>query len=72
MSRQNVNDDISGAERSALDYFARHSVIERLQYKKLADAEKTVIFGGRLGEYKYYDMDAVIAAVLDVVEKELH
>ena len=35
------------------------------QYKALADAEEKVIFGGRLGEYKYYDMDAVIAAALD-------
>ena len=35
------------------------------EYKKLADAEKKVIFGGRLGEYKYYDMDAVIASALD-------
>jgi len=34
------------------------------QYKALADAESKVIFGGRLGEYKYYDMDAVIAAAL--------
>ena len=34
------------------------------EYKKLADAEETVIFGGRLGEYKYYDMDAVIASAL--------
>ncbi len=34
------------------------------EYKKLADAEENVIFGGRLGEYKYYDMDQVIAAVL--------
>ena len=34
------------------------------QYKKLADAEKHVTFGGRLGEYKYYDMDAVIASAL--------
>ena len=33
------------------------------EYKKLADAENKVIFGGRLGEYKYYDMDQVIAAV---------
>ena len=41
------------------------------EYKKLADAEEKVIFGGRLGEYKYYDMDAVIASVLDVCEKEL-
>lgn len=40
------------------------------EYKKLADAEEKVIFGGRLGEYKYYDMDLVIAAVLDRCEKE--
>ena len=33
-------------------------------YKTLADAEEKVIFGGRLGEYKYYDMDAVIASAL--------
>ena len=41
------------------------------QYKELADAEKKIIFGGRLGEYKYYDMDAVIASALDMCEKEL-
>ncbi len=35
------------------------------KYRKLADQESKVIFGGRLGEYKYYDMDAVIAAALD-------
>lgn len=40
------------------------------EYKKLADAEEKVIFGGRLGEYKYYDMDQVIAAVLDKCENE--
>lgn len=34
-------------------------------YKALAEAETGVVFGGRLGEYKYYDMDAVIAAALD-------
>ena len=34
------------------------------EYKKLAEDEKNVIFGGRLGEYKYYDMDAVIASAL--------
>ncbi len=34
-------------------------------YKKLALHEKRVIFGGRLGEYKYYDMDQVIAAALE-------
>ena len=37
----------------------------RDRYKELADAESKVIFGGRLGEYKYYDMDAVVAAALD-------
>lgn len=41
------------------------------EYKKLAAAEKNVIFGGRLGEYKYYDMDAVIASSLIMSEKEL-
>ena len=35
------------------------------QYKALADDEEKVIFGGRLGEYKYYDMDAVIASALE-------
>ena len=41
------------------------------KYKELADKETGVIFGGRLGEYKYYDMDTTIASVLDVCEKEL-
>ena len=41
------------------------------QYKQLADQETRVIFGGRLAEYKYYDMDAVIASALDMCEKEL-
>lgn len=41
------------------------------EYKKLADTEKHVIFGGRLGEYKYYDMDAVIASALQMAKKEL-
>ena len=42
-----------------------------LQYKALAEKEARIIFGGRLGEYKYYDMDAVIASALDMCEKEL-
>ena len=41
------------------------------EYKKLAEGEKNIIFGGRLGEYKYYDMDAVIASALEMCEKEL-
>ncbi len=40
-------------------------------YKQLADKEERVIFGGRLGEYKYYDMDAVIASALALCKKEL-
>ena len=40
-------------------------------YKELAEKEEKVIFGGRLGEYKYYDMDQVIAAALDKCEEEL-
>lgn len=40
------------------------------EYKKLADGETKVIFGGRLGEYKYYDMDAVIASALELSKKE--
>ena len=46
-----VNDDRNGALYQA--------------YKRLADVEEKVIFGGRLGEYKYYDMDAVIASALE-------
>lgn len=42
-----------------------------LKYKKLADDENKVIFGGRLGEYKYYDMDAVVAAALKMCDSEL-
>ena len=42
------------------------------EYKKLAGAEEKVIFGGRLGEYKYYDMDAVIASALDMCEKGIY
>lgn len=41
------------------------------KYRALADKEDKVIFGGRLGEYKYYDMDAVIASALECAKKEL-
>ncbi|MCD8399001.1 MAG: UDP-galactopyranose mutase [Lachnospiraceae bacterium] len=52
-----VNDEKNGA------LYAR--------YRALADAEENVIFGGRLGEYKYYDMDAVIASALELCGREL-
>lgn len=38
-------------------------------YRKLADQEDHVVFGGRLGEYKYYDMDAVIASALNMCDR---
>ena len=41
------------------------------KYKELAEKEKKVLFGGRLGQYRYYDMDKVIAAALDMVNEEL-
>lgn len=41
------------------------------QYKALAEAEDNVIFGGRLGEYKYYDMDKTIEVALVAAKKEL-
>ena len=41
------------------------------EYKNLADAEQNVIFGGRLAEYRYYDMDAVIASALQKSEEVL-
>lgn len=41
------------------------------RYKKLADKESKVIFGGRLGEYKYYDMDKTIEVALNMAKREL-
>ena len=40
------------------------------QYRELAEMDRDILFGGRLGNYKYYDMDKVINAVLDDVKKE--
>ena len=52
-----VNDEANGA------LYAR--------YKALADEEKGVRFGGRLGEYRYYDMDKVIESALTAAKEEL-
>ena len=41
------------------------------KYKQLALQDKSVIFGGRLGQYQYYDMDKVVAEALKLVEQEL-
>ena len=48
---------------------ANNALYER--YASLAAKEERVLFGGRLGQYKYYDMDKVIAAALEAVQKEL-
>ena len=42
-----------------------------VRYKKMAEKENNVIFGGRLGEYKYCDMDQVISAALDKFKEEM-
>ncbi len=52
-----INDDVNGA------------LYEK--YDLLAKEQKNVIFGGRLGQYKYYDMDKVIRAALDMAAQEL-
>ena len=41
------------------------------RYKALAEKENRVRFGGRLGAYRYYDMDQVVAAALNLAKKEL-
>ena len=41
------------------------------KYRALADRETRILFGGRLGEYKYYDMDQVIAAALRKFEEKM-
>lgn len=40
-----------------------------IKYQELAKSEENVVFGGRLGHYKYYDMDKVIKAALELVEE---
>lgn len=46
-----------------------HALFEK--YWKLAEQEKKVLFGGRLAEYKYYDMDKVIEAAFALADREL-
>lgn len=41
-----------------------------LQYEKLAQSEKKVLFGGRLGQYKYYDMDRIVREALAMAHSE--
>ena len=41
------------------------------KYRSLADQKTNILFGGRLAEYKYYDMHQVIASALEAVRKEI-
>lgn len=43
--------------------------LKYLEYKKLSESQSNVMFGGRLGSYKYYDMDQVIKSALDFIKK---
>ena len=52
-------------------FFPVNNAVLYAEYKKLADAEEDVIFGGRLGEYKYYDMDKVIESAIACAGREL-
>lgn len=48
----------------------KNAVLYR-KYQALAAAQQDVIFGGRLGQYRYYDMDQVIASALETAQKEI-
>jgi hypothetical protein len=59
-----------GKYNMAID-FATEGIWDKIyeQYKNLSSEEKNVYFGGRLAEYKYYDMDKVISSALNFVEQ---
>lgn len=42
-----------------------------IKYQELAETKPHLLFGGRLGQYKYYDMDKVIGTALAAVQEEL-
>jgi UDP-galactopyranose mutase len=46
--------------------------IKYQKYKELINQEKNIIFGGRLAEYKYYDMHQVIESALNFIKKEIN
>ena len=60
-----VNDEKNGA------LYAKYKELAEKENVALKEKGKKVVFGGRLGEYKYYDMDAVIARALEVAKMEL-
>ncbi len=60
-----VNDEKNGA------LYAKYKELAEKENAALKEKGKKVVFGGRLGEYKYYDMDAVIARAIEVAKMEL-
>jgi UDP-galactopyranose mutase len=60
-----VNDEKNGA------LYAKYKELAEKENAALKEKGRKVVFGGRLGEYKYYDMDAVIARALEVAKMEL-
>ena len=59
-SQRNIHHPVNNARNNTL----------YLAYEELAKKTENVIFGGRLGQYKYYDMDKVILAALEAVQLE--
>ena len=49
---------------------SKYSMGLYIKYKELADKKENMLFGGRLAEYKYYDMDKVIASALELTDRE--
>ena len=64
-----VQERLYGALFKLMEY--ENSGLTPDEVQKLAEKEKNVIFGGRLAQYKYYDMDKCIASSLAFSEKEL-
>ena len=63
-------DRLSTSDARALDKAMTEMCALYAEYAKLAGKEQNVLFGGRLGQYKYYDMDKVIAEALAMAAKE--
>lgn len=65
----------SDCKRDDTPYYPINNLENNLRYQKyqkLVKKEKNIIFGGRLGEYKYYDMDKIIESALNIVNKEIN
>ena len=70
ITREYPADWVPGAE----PYYTVNDAVNTALYRRYADRaaeDPTVVFGGRLGEYRYYDMDQVIASALALVQREL-